>query len=471
MSTSSSPVAGMALSLSPKSAGGVTDPPQANGAIGPNVAVESFTKVLSEQTAGAQGGISHGKTPLQDAKHPTDRVGRNKNQASKAADTKRSILEPLIGVPAAPVLEVPSNGKVRVPILASKGNGAVRQVGRAQPSMSVASPAQTNAKVAPAFVQPQSVDAASGGSLIGEVAGAAAAETTQVVSSSEISAVEASKPSVMAAASETSRVSAAQKVSDLSQRAAASTVSDAIGTAKASASEVPFGLRSGGAPNEMQISGNPLPVSQESLPTPAGVMDRSVSGGLVNSKLMPAESARPATSDRASRSSVASSAMSATASLNFLQVQKVESSTTISGSPVSGNSAASLDVKALSEAISRPLADGHGSHTIVVAMHPADLGQLEAVVSMDHTALQVSLAPQTQAGHLALAHAVDALKNQLAQNGMSVNVTLRDPGSQSGSQPRQYPNEPRRGPEVPNDRTVAPSSVSSFTTGQMHLVL
>ncbi len=482
MSTSSSPVAGSALSLSPKSAGGVTDPQQTNEVIGPNDSVASFTKVLSELALGEQGGISNGKPPLE-AKHPSDRGGRNKNHLSKAADLKRETFEPLVGVSPTPVQEVSHKGNVLGADKASNGNGDVPGASRAQASMGTASSAQTGAKPAASFVTSQWAGPSSMGSLTGEVSGTAIAETNQRGDSPVVRAVQASKtppfspsvepskPSVIASAPETSKASAVQKMSDQSQMEAVLTDSGTAAIAKTSALESPFAPWYGSAPKEMQISGNPFPVSRESLPTRAGAMDRSVSGGLVNSTSMPAESARPATSDRTSRSFMASSAATANAHLNFLQVQKADSSMAVVPSNTSGNLSASIDVKALSEAISRPLVNGNGSHTIVVAMHPAELGQLEAVVSMDRTALQVSLAPQTQAGHLALAQAVDALKSQLAQSGMNVNVTLRDPGSQSGNEPRQYRNEPRQASEVPDDGTRSRSAVSPLTAGQIHLVL
>ncbi len=450
------------------------------GAIGTNDAVVSFTKVLSEQAVGEQSGISHGKTLVHEAKHPTVRGGRKKNQAGKGADLKRSNLEPLVGVSPAPIHEVPHNVNVRIAAASLKGSGDVRDSGRAQASMGAASPAQASTKLDPNFVKSQLVEPGPGGSPNGEVA--AVAETTQGGGSSEIGAVEvlktpplstsvtSSKASVIATPPETSGLSAVQAVSDPSQRAAAPTDSEMAGIAKTSASEASSAPWSAKAAWEMQISGNPFPVSREFPPTRAGTMERSVSGGLVNSIPMPAESARPATPGKASRYSMAGSAMSATAHLNFLQVQKAEGSTAIVGNSAIDHSSVTLDVKALSEAISRPLVDGNGSHTIVVAMHPADLGQLEAVVSVDRTALQVSLAPQTQTGHLALAHAMDALKSQLAQSGMNVNVTLRDPGSQPGNEPRQYSNESPGAPEVGNDGTSSRPLVSSVA-GQIHLVL
>ncbi len=481
MSTIGIPVVVSAISVSPRLVGGIAGPLETEGAIGPNDAVASFTKVLSEHSVGKQNRVSQRRTPINEADHPTGRAGRKKNHASKGADLKRSTLEAPAGVSPAPIQEVPRNVNLRTAVASLKGSGDVADAGRAKGSLDAAIPAQASAKLESKFVKSQWAEPDSGGSPTGEVA--AVAEASKGGGSSKIGAVEVSntplhptsiealKASVIASVPGMSGVSVLQTVSDLAQRAAAPTDSGMAAIATTDASKTPLAPSSGGATKEIQISENPFPLSGESLPTRAGAMDRSVSGGLASSIPMPAESARPATSGRALRSSTAGMAMSATAQLNFSQVQKTEGSTAVVGSTGSGSSSASLDVKALSEAISRPLVAGNGSHTIVVDMHPADLGRLEAVVTLDHTALQISLAPQTQAGHVALSHAVDALKSQLAQNGMSVNVTLRDPGSQSGNEPLQYPIESRQVSEVSDDETSSRSSVSSFAAGQLHLVL
>ena len=45
--------------------------------------------------------------------------------------------------------------------------------------------------------------------------------------------------------------------------------------------------------------------------------------------------------------------------------------------------ASSLDVEGLSGSISRPLSDGNGTYTVTVALHPPELGHLQAVMSLD----------------------------------------------------------------------------------------
>jgi flagellar hook-length control protein FliK len=135
-------------------------------------------------------------------------------------------------------------------------------------------------------------------------------------------------------------------------------------------------------------------------------------------------------------------------------------------------SSEALDVETLSGSISRPLSEGNGTYSVTVALHPPELGHLQAVMSLDGNELQVSLTAQTQTGHDALAGATDALKNQLARGGVNVNVTLRDPGSQSGGEDRYRPpvsagSGPFALDAVASETVVSVGPVSS----QIHLVL
>ena len=126
----------------------------------------------------------------------------------------------------------------------------------------------------------------------------------------------------------------------------------------------------------------------------------------------------------------------------------------------------------LSGSISRPLSDGNGTYTVTVALHPPELGHLQAVVSLDGNDLQVSLTAQTQTGHDALANATEALKNQLARGGVNVNVTLRDPGSQSGGEERYRPPTTSGDGSFITEGTAAETPLSSgLVAGQIHLVL
>jgi Flagellar hook-length control protein FliK len=143
-----------------------------------------------------------------------------------------------------------------------------------------------------------------------------------------------------------------------------------------------------------------------------------------------------------------------------------------SAASVAQQGASALDVDALSGTISRPLSDGNGTYTVTVALHPPELGHLQAVMSLDGNDLQVSLAAQTQTGHDALANATNALKDQLARGGVNVNVTLRDPGSQTGGEERyRPPTTSGAGAFAAGSAATETPLPSGLVTGQIHLVL
>ena len=134
------------------------------------------------------------------------------------------------------------------------------------------------------------------------------------------------------------------------------------------------------------------------------------------------------------------------------------------------HASAPLDVDGLSGSISRPLSGGDGTYTVVVAMHPSDLGHMRAVMSLDGNDLQVSITPQNQAGHAALTRASETLRSQLAGSGLNVNVTLRDPGSSSGGDD-QHPPEASGGPTTTDIDAAPRPTVPVPVAGQIHLVL
>jgi flagellar hook-length control protein FliK len=143
-----------------------------------------------------------------------------------------------------------------------------------------------------------------------------------------------------------------------------------------------------------------------------------------------------------------------------------------SASSVAQQAKTALDVDGLSGSISRPLSDGNGAYTVTVALHPSELGHVQAVMSLDGNDLQVSLTAQTQAGHDALANATEALKNQLGRGGVNVNVTLRDPGSQSGGEERhRRPATSGAGSFITGDSATETPLPFGLVAGQIHLVL
>ena len=140
---------------------------------------------------------------------------------------------------------------------------------------------------------------------------------------------------------------------------------------------------------------------------------------------------------------------------------------------VAAPGASALDVEGLSGSISRPLSDGNGTYTVTVALHPPELGHLQAVVSLDGNDLQVSLTAQTQTGHDALANAADALKDQLARGGVNVNVDparSRVPVGRGGAVPASH-DVGRRRPSSPRALPSETPLPSGLAAGQIHLVL
>lgn len=154
-------------------------------------------------------------------------------------------------------------------------------------------------------------------------------------------------------------------------------------------------------------------------------------------------------------------------------VSSVGGSAAPSATTMAQQAASALDVDDLSASISRPLTDGNGNYTVTVALHPPELGHVQAVLSLDGNDLSVALTAQTQYGHDAVANATEALKGQLARGGVNVNVTLRDPGSQAGGDERYRP--PTSGSTAAALGTESAATVttvsSGLVSGQIHLVL
>jgi hypothetical protein len=131
----------------------------------------------------------------------------------------------------------------------------------------------------------------------------------------------------------------------------------------------------------------------------------------------------------------------------------------------------SLDLDGLSGSISRPLSEGNGTYTVSVALHPPELGHVQAVMTLDGNDLQVSIAAQTQRGHDALSAAADALKEQLARGGVNVNVTLRDPHSPSDGDDRRRGSTAASPGNGEEDVATGTSPPAAQLSGQIHLVL
>ena len=97
-----------------------------------------------------------------------------------------------------------------------------------------------------------------------------------------------------------------------------------------------------------------------------------------------------------------------------------------------GTTGASVDVSDLAASISRPLAGGSGDYSVQVSLHPPELGEVRALLSLQGDVLHVTLTPEHSTGFEALSDAMPALHDQLAGGGVEVNVTLGHPGDPQG---------------------------------------
>ncbi len=88
-----------------------------------------------------------------------------------------------------------------------------------------------------------------------------------------------------------------------------------------------------------------------------------------------------------------------------------------------------LDTAGLATTISGVLSRGSGTYNVVLNLHPPELGQVQARLSLRGDLLQVDLSPEHATAHDALESALPDLREQLAQRGVEVDVTLGDPGA------------------------------------------
>jgi flagellar hook-length control protein FliK len=140
-----------------------------------------------------------------------------------------------------------------------------------------------------------------------------------------------------------------------------------------------------------------------------------------------------------------------------------------------GTAASTLDVGDLAASISRPLAAGNGDYSVQVSLHPPELGEVRALLSLQGDVLHVTLTPEHASGFEALSDAMPALHEQLAGGGVEVNVTLGQPGDAQGEEGRGPANS-APSPQVPSDDATSALAPSSFPTnaagpGRIHLVL
>jgi flagellar hook-length control protein FliK len=140
-----------------------------------------------------------------------------------------------------------------------------------------------------------------------------------------------------------------------------------------------------------------------------------------------------------------------------------------------GTAASTLDVSDLATSISRPLAAGNGDYSVQVSLHPPELGEVRALLSLQGDVLHVTLTPEHASGFEALSDAMPALHEQLAGGGVEVNVTLGQPGDARGEDGRR-PAELGITPQVLSDDATSALTPSAFPIntagpGRIHLVL
>ncbi len=135
-----------------------------------------------------------------------------------------------------------------------------------------------------------------------------------------------------------------------------------------------------------------------------------------------------------------------------------------------------LDAPGLAASISQVLDGGNGDYSVLLSMHPPELGEVQARLSLRGDLLQVYLSPEHPAAHDALEGALSTLREQLSQGGVDVDVTLGDPGARpdgapAGGSPRNGPDTGRQSPDTAGSSPVASPTPPPGGGDRLHLVL
>jgi len=166
-----------------------------------------------------------------------------------------------------------------------------------------------------------------------------------------------------------------------------------------------------------------------------GSADPEVAPGSVVLRAGPLHSEASASTPNATASALNASAVTAagTGSLRSTAVSAQEGSTVAAFPDGEGViSSSGLDIGDLAASISRPLAAGGGDYSVQVSLHPPELGQVRALLSLQGDVLHVTLTPEHSSGFDALSDALPTLHDQLAGGGVEVHVSLGQPGDQPG---------------------------------------
>jgi len=412
---------------------------------------QSFTEVLSAQRAasGHDGGAQHDgdakRGSSHEAKEAPSSPGSPSNPGSPASPSADDL--PVAGSPTAPLPALADAVAAAAPAdaaAAGASNGAAEDGTTASAATGAGEPGQH---------APLSVLAASTGST--ETTSSDAAGTT---------AASAAAADVPAALTETdSGTGTAGPDAPAGGAAVTAGTAGVAATAAATAA-----LSAASADQKAGSSGSPVAIPSHGAG--AGAEPGAGHGAPPVAEVASVAGSTPAAEPLPHLTSEGTLAPS-DASRALASVQRPGAPAGPSAPTVAGPAASSLDLEGLSGSISRPLSDGNGTYTVTVALHPPELGHLQAVVSLDGNDLQVSLTAQTQTGHDALANAADALKNQLARGGVNVNVTLRDPGSQPGAEERYRPPTTAGGSFITEGTAAETPLPSGLVASQIHLVL
>jgi hypothetical protein len=137
--------------------------------------------------------------------------------------------------------------------------------------------------------------------------------------------------------------------------------------------------------------------------------------------------------------------------------------------------AGTVDIDDLAASISRPLAQGNGDYSVLVSLHPPELGEVRALLSLQGDVLHVTLTPEHASGFEALSEALPTLHDQLAGGGVEVNVTLGQPGDTPDGEGKRA-SDPGRGDATSSGGTTPPAAppvvpITGGGPGRIHLVL
>lgn len=136
---------------------------------------------------------------------------------------------------------------------------------------------------------------------------------------------------------------------------------------------------------------------------------------------------------------------------------------------------AAPDLQALSASFSRVLVQGDGDYSVSVSMHPPELGEVRALLSLRGDVLQVVLTAHQEVGHGALAAVLPELRDQLSTGGLHVDVSLGQPDAQAGGDRGSAgrPTDPGRDRTDPDPAPTptAPAPTPVDADARIHLVL